>query len=55
MTPRVVPLEPFGIRVVFPPGTRLADVDIPLLKAWVAADDRSATCPIQRFQVSLRA
>jgi alpha-ketoglutarate-dependent taurine dioxygenase/4-hydroxybenzoate polyprenyltransferase len=35
MTPRVVPLEPFGIRVVFPPGTRLADVDVPLLKAWV--------------------
>ena len=35
MTPKVVPLEPFGARVELPPGTRLEDLDIPQLKAWI--------------------
>jgi len=35
MTPKVVPLEPFGARVELPPGTRLEDLDVQQLKAWV--------------------
>ena len=35
MTAKLVPLEPFGVRAEFPLGTRLADLDIPLLKGWV--------------------
>ena len=35
MTAKVIALEPFGARVEFSPGTRLADVDPALLKTWI--------------------
>ena len=31
----LVPLSPFGLRVEFPTGTRLADVDMRVLEKWV--------------------
>ena len=35
MTPKLIPLEPFGMRVELASGTQLGDLDIPLLQSWI--------------------